>query len=169
GEEVEYLNLWKDDTWFINWVDSEPKLADIDLQNYFYFTRESLQISAYKNSYMLSNEAGSILKNLYSGSDSLRGEAIRKVVNISDFECGEILKSLFVSIEESSDIESSLFKAFIEWGRVREILYSDVLAKLSTLPAKKLKASFIPGIFEFAQKTNKLKEIRELALKWSKE
>ncbi|WP_353102766.1 P-loop NTPase fold protein [Myroides odoratus] len=167
--EVEYLKLWKDDTWFINWVDSEPKLADIDLQNYFYFTRESLQISANKNSYMLSNEAGLILNNLYSGSDFLRGEAIRKAVNISDFECVEILKSLFVSIEESSDIESSLFKAFIEWGRVREILYSDTLAKLSTLPAKELKVSFVPSIFEFAQKTNKLKEIRELALKWSKD
>ncbi|QQU02193.1 KAP family P-loop NTPase fold protein [Myroides odoratus] len=168
-KEVEYLKLWKDDTWFINWVDSEPKLADIDLQNYFYFTRESLQISAYKNSYMLSNEAGLILKNLYSGSDSLRSEAIRKAVNISDFECGEILKTLFVSIEESSDIDSSLFKAFIEWGRVKEILYSDTLAKLSTLPAKELKVSFIPGIFEFAKKANKLKEIRELASKWSKD
>ncbi|GGP03839.1 ATPase [Cloacibacterium rupense] len=168
-DEVEALKLWKDDFWLSNWINSEPKLSDIDLQNYFYFTRESLQTTFFKSSYSLSLEAENILKGLQAGSDTLRNEAIKKSKTISEFESSEILKTLFVSIESSTEIDSNLLKSFLEWGEANENLHSDTLVKLSTLPAKAIKFTFIPNIVEFGKATGKLEDIKELTDKWGKE
>lgn len=168
-ESVEYLKLWKDDSWLRNWIKSEPKLSNIDLQNYFYFTRESLQATFFKSAFSLSKEAENILIGLQANSDSQRNEAIKKSKNINEFESSEILKTLFQSIESSSNIGLHLFKSFLEWGKTNESLHSDVLAKLSTLPAKSIKLPFIPHVFEFGKNVNKTEDIKDLANKWGKE
>lgn len=41
-DDIKELKLWKDDKWVIDWIRLEPKLTDVDLRPYFYFTRESL-------------------------------------------------------------------------------------------------------------------------------
>ncbi len=168
-DEVKALKLWKDDSWLSNWIGAEPKLSDIDLQNYFYFTRESLQTTFFKSTYSLSSEAENILKGLQAGSDIFRNEAIKKSRNINEFESSEILKTLFVSIESSTDIDSYILKSFLEWGEANKSLHSDTLAKLSTLPAKAIKFTFIPNIVEFGKATGKLEDIKELTEKWKKE
>ena len=168
-EEVETLKLWKDDIWLQNWISSEPKLSDIDLQNYFYFTRESLQATLFKSSFALSIEGTNILEGLQGGSDSLRSEAIKKSQNVSDFEATEILKTIYNIIQSSSTIDNQLFKSFLEWSKTRPLLYSDSLSKLTTIPSKSIKIGFIPGIFEYAKKIGKLEDIQELAKKWSQE
>lgn len=165
-DKVENLKLWKDDSWFISWIKSEPKLSNVDLQNYFYFTRESLQANFFKSSYSLSSEAESILINLQNGSDSYRIEAIKKSRNINEFESSEILKALFSSIETSTEIDSKLLKSFLEWGKTNENMYSATISKLSVLPARLIKFTFIPSIFEFGRVTGKIEEITELARKW---
>lgn len=168
-EEVETLKLWKDDIWLQNWISSEPKLSDIDLQNYFYFTRESLQATLFKSSFALSIEGTNILEGLQGGSDSLRSEAIKKSQNVSDFEATEILKTIYNIIQSSSTIDNQLFKSFLEWSKTRPLLYSDSLSKLTTIPSKSIKIGFIPGIFEYAKKIGKLEDVQELAKKWSQE
>ncbi|UFK97745.1 KAP family P-loop NTPase fold protein [Kaistella faecalis] len=168
-EDVETLKLWKDDTWLKNWINSEPRLSDIDLQNYFYFTRESLQATFYKSSFALSTEGENILERLQGGSDSLRSEAIKKSQNVSDFEATEILKTIFNIIQSSSTIDTQLFKSFLEWSKTRASLYSDCLSKLTTLPSQSIKISFIPTVFDFGKKIDKLHEVQELAKKWSQE
>lgn len=168
-DEVEALKLWKDDFWLNNWIKSEPRLSDIDLQNYFYFTRESLQATYFKSSFILSTEAESILEKLQGGSDSLRSEAIKKSQNISEFEATEILKTIFNMIESSTSIDIHLFKSFLEWSKTRNSLYSDSLSKLTTIPSQSIKISFIPNVFDFGKKIGKLKDVQELAKKWSQE
>lgn len=168
-DEIEALKLWKDDSWLHNWINSEPRLSDIDLQNYFYFTRESLQTTSFKSSYSLSSEAENILSSLQAGSDILRDEAIKKSRNVSEFESSEILKTLFATIQASTEIDLKLLKSFFEWGKTNVSLHSDTLAKLSTLPARSIKFTFIPSIFEFGKATKRLEDIKELAGKWEKE
>ena len=168
-KEVDVLNLWKDDNWFKNWLNIEPKLANIDLQPYFYFARESLQNNAVKPISSLSTEAVNILADLLSLSDTKRNEAVRKSSNINEFESLEILKSIFVTIETSSEIELKLFKSFIEWATTKEQLYTDAVSKLSSLPAERIKFTFIPSVFEFAKVCKKVPEIKDLTDKWGKE
>ncbi|OMQ12940.1 P-loop NTPase fold protein [[Flexibacter] sp. ATCC 35103] len=163
---VKKLKIWKDDEWFLNWLSIEPKLTNIDLQPYYYFSRESLQNNIIKSTTTISIEAESALTQLLSKSDISRKEAIKKESNINEFESLEILKTLFSNIEVSSDIDAKLFTAYIEWGSTKEILFSEVVSHLSSLPANKIKISFIPRIAEFAKASNKLNEIKELAEKW---
>lgn len=163
---VKKLKIWKDDEWFLNWLSIEPKLANIDLQPYYYFSRESLQNNFIKSASTISLEAEGVLNQLLSSSDTLRKEAIKRESNINEYESVEILKTLFSNIEVSSDIEVKLFTAYIEWGSTKEILFSEVLSQLGSLPANKIKVSFIPRIAEFSKISNKLSEIKELSEKW---
>ncbi len=165
-DSVKKLKIWKDDEWFINWLSIEPKLTDIDLQPYYYFSRESLQNNYIKLATTISLEAQSVLKNLLSGSDAYRKDAIKRQSNINEFESLEILKALFSNIEVSSDIDVKLFTAYIEWGSTKENLYSEVISQLNSLPSNKIKVAFIPRIAEFSRISSKLTEIKEFTEKW---
>lgn len=165
-DSVKKLKIWKDDEWFLNWLSIEPKLTNINLQPYYYFSRESLQNNFIKSATTISLEAETALTQLLSKSDISRKDAIKKESNINEFESVEILKTLFSNIEVSSDIDVKLFTAYIEWGTTKEILFSEVISHLSSLPANKIKASFIPRIAEFSKISNKLREIKELSEKW---
>jgi len=164
---VEKLKVWKDDQWFNNWVKNDPKLSNIDMRPYFYFSRESLHLSHSRTSVDLSLEADKILKALLSKSNISRKEALQKYAQVSEFESTEILKMLFSALEQSTEIDKEIFASFIEWGETREILYSDVMNLLDSLPADKIKASFIPRLGEFAKKTNRVSEMTSLASTWT--
>ncbi|PKQ62179.1 NTPase [Labilibaculum manganireducens] len=166
---VDKLKLWKDDDWFINWIKIEPKLSGINLQPYFYFSRESLQLRSTSEIQQLSFEAENILKGLLSGSDSARGESLKKAKQISDFEAIQVLKAIISEIEIASDISADLFKSFISWGGSREEIYTETVVCLNAIPSNIVKASFIPRIKEFATIANKTTEINELLGKWKKD
>ncbi|WP_124641928.1 KAP family P-loop NTPase fold protein [Amniculibacterium aquaticum] len=168
-ENVKDLKLWENDEWFLKWAKTEPKLSEYDLQKYYYFTRESLKSNSFKTILSLSPEAEAVLNNLLSNSDSFRKEAVKKASIINDYESLEILKSIFYSIESSSDIETNMFKSFMEWASTKEVLYTDAISKLSSLPAESIKISFIPNIFEFGKISNKEAEIKALTDKWKVE
>jgi predicted KAP-like P-loop ATPase len=165
-DSVKKLKIWKDDEWFLNWLSIEPKLTSIDLQPYYYFSRESLQNNFIKSATTISIEAENVLAQLLSKTDSLRKEALKKESNINEFESVEILKTLFSNIEESSDIDVKLFTSYIEWGSTKEILFSEVISQLNSLPANRIKIPFIPRIAEFSKISNRLSEIKELFEKW---
>lgn len=168
-DEVEKLKLWKDDDWFHRWSKIEPKLNAIDLQPYFYFTRESLQFKNISEVHQLSIDAENILTKLLSGSDSGRQEALRNASAINDFEASQILKVLIQEVESTTEISSDLFKSFISWGSTNVQLHNETIVCLNSIPANNIKASFIPRIKQFAEEGNKLKEIKELFDKWKTE
>jgi len=168
-DKIEKLKLWKDDDWFKNWSKIEPKLSETNLQPYFYFSRESLQIRNTSEIQQLSIEAESVLTGLLSGGDSARGEALKKAKQISDFEAMQILKALITEIETASDISSDLFKSFITWGSSRTELYTETVVCLNAVPSNSIKASFIPRINQFANTANKITEIKELFAKWQRD
>jgi predicted KAP-like P-loop ATPase len=168
-EKVEKLKLWKDDDWFGNWLKIEPKLSETNLQPYFYFSRESLQLRNTAEIQQLSLEADGILTGLLSGSDSARAEALKKVSNISDFEAIQVLKAIISEIEIASEISADLFKSFIAWGSIRVENYTETIVCLNAIPSNSIKASFIPRIKEFASTSHKTTEITELLEKWKKE
>lgn len=168
-DKTEKLKLWKDDDWFKNWAKIEPKLTDIDLQPYFYFSRESLQLRNIAEVVQLSIVAEKILTNLLSESDAAREESLKKASKVNDYEAVQILKGIITKIETSSDISANLFKSFILWGSTREELYTDVIVCLSAIPSHNIRAGFIPHISSFGKSASKSNEINELFGKWKKE
>lgn len=168
-DDIDRLKIWKDDAWVLNWVKLEPALSEVDLQPYFYFTRESLQNTHINSSSSLSHEAKSILKDLQSKSDINLTKAIKKSRNINQFEAQEILKELISQIQTSSEIDTKLFKSFISWGESNDALFPDVVLTLKSLPSNKIKRQFIPRIVEFFKTYNKPEELTELTDRWKKE
>jgi len=165
-DDIVKLKVWKEDEWFLNWVKIEPKLHGFDLRPYYYFSRESLRSGLIKSTSSLSIEGDAILSQLLTGSDASREQALARVVNISEYECLEILRSVFSLLEVTSDIDMKLFRSYIEWGGVHESLHAEVVSQLTSLPASKIKRPFIPRIAGFAQSVGKLPEIKELSKKW---
>ncbi|MEQ7802145.1 P-loop NTPase fold protein [Pedobacter sp. ASV1-7] len=168
-DSVTKLKLWKDDEWFTNWIKIEPKLSEIDLQPYYYFSRESLQNTLIKTNTSISPEAEKALDNLLSKSDAFRKDALKKAAIINEFESLEILKTLYSQIELSSEIDAKMFTSYIEWGATKEVLYSEVISQLSSIPVSKIKSHFIPRIVEFGKVSGKTNEIKALSMIWMKE
>jgi len=165
---IKKLAIWKDDEWFLNWLQIEPKLSGLDLQPYYYFSRESLQNNFSKTT-SISTEGQDILNKLSSSSDAARTDALKKAFGISEYESSEILKTLFSSIETATEIDNKLFTSYIEWGTTKEVLHAEVLSQLGGLPASIIKIAFIPRIVEFSKSSNKQNEIKEILRKWKKE
>jgi|SRR5690554_204412 len=168
-EVVDRLKIWKDDTWVLNWLKLEPSLSDIDLQSYFYFTRESLQNTNVISSTSLSMEAKSILKDLQSKSDVKLSGALKRASNINEFEAHEILKELINQIQVSTSIDTKIFKSFLEWGSTKDSLFPDVIITINSLPVGKIKPSFIPRVIDFFKLSDKPLELEELTNRWIKE
>ncbi|WP_419698126.1 KAP family P-loop NTPase fold protein [Mucilaginibacter sp. NFX135] len=168
-EEVDRLKVWKDDQWFRNWAQNGPKISRTDLSAYFYFSRESLQISRARTSASLSTEANKILKDLLSKSELGRKEALKKQSQLNDFESSEILKALFTELEQSTEIDKFHFASFIEWGEGNSSLHADVMGSLESLPVSKIKRPFSPRLASFAKKSDRVTEMKALAEIWAKD
>jgi hypothetical protein len=168
-DKVEELNLWKEDTWFQEWIKLEPKLGKTDLQPYYYFTRESLKNTYVSINQSLSPDALKVLEGLLAGGDSSRQEALKKSVQINSYESSEILKSLANNIESSSKIEIPQFRSFLEWGGSKPELYTETLSYLKRIPIDKIKVPIIPHINAFGTKSGKNTEIQGLFQQWEKE
>ncbi len=168
-EESE-LRIWKDDKWVKEWCEIEPKLSEIDdLRPYFYFSRESLDEKFDTSVKKLSPKAKDILDKLVSKTKVGINEAIKAAEEINDYESGEILQSVFVKIISDTSVDNDLFKAFIEWGKTKEILYSNVLSNLSGLSGERINISLIPVIKDFMNESKKITEVLEITKKWSQE
>jgi predicted KAP-like P-loop ATPase len=165
-DELEILRLWKDDIWVKNWIEIDPKLGNIDLRPYFYFSRESIRNISYTKSQNLSTDAKKILDNLLSGTDTKRNEAIQIASNISAFESLTILKEIIAKLESDSEIDKDIFQSFIEWGGSRSELYIETIAVLKRIPRDKIKLSLVPLITPFASKLNDKATIVELLNMW---
>ncbi len=168
-DEAKGINLWKDDTWIIDWLKIDPKLANIDLRPYFYFSRESIKNASFVKQKNLSKDATLILEKLLSEGDSARIEAIKMAPNITEYEASTILLELVSKIETTSEIEKSLFQSFMEWSCARTELQVETLAVLDRISASKIKASFVPLITNFANKLNSTGKVKEIFSKWQTE
>jgi predicted KAP-like P-loop ATPase len=168
-DSIEKLKVWKDDEWFKDWLKIEPKLSEIDLRPYFYFSRESLQLRISSDVQQLSIEAEKVLKDLLSGGDSARREALKKSKQISVYEATQIQKAIIIEVETSSNISLELLKSLIDWGSSKEELFSKTIICLNSMPSNSIKLSFIPQIKDFGKNAKKDSEIKELFEKWKKE
>jgi len=168
-DESNELKVWMEDKWVQDWCKIEPKLAEIDLRPYYYFTRESLSERFNYGAEKLSPDALQIVDKLLSKSKIARTEAIKRAVELNDYESIEILQTLFSSIISETSIEKEVLKSYLEWGKTKEILYTNVLSDLSSLHGEKITLPMLPLIRDFMEYTKKYSEVQDIADKWSKE
>ncbi|MGR3178799.1 MAG: KAP family P-loop NTPase fold protein [Candidatus Anammoxibacter sp.] len=168
-DDIKELKLWKDDKWVIDWIRLEPKLTDVDLRPYFYFSRESLSSQLNLGRFRLSPIAEKILEDLLSGADSQRKTALKSLASINDLEANIILEKLSDKVLSDSKIDSKLFRSLLEWGTSKEFLYAGTISCLNQLTGSKLTIAIIPRVKEFMKSTGKTGEVLEIVNRWAKE
>ncbi|ASA23373.1 KAP family P-loop NTPase fold protein [Paenibacillus donghaensis] len=167
--ESNELKLWKDDAWVQDWCNIDPYLSDIDLMPYFYFSRSSLDERFDTSVVKLSPKAQKVLGKLLSKTRTGTTEALQMSTEINDSESGEILQAVFTKIVSDTSIDTDNFKAFLDWGKTKEILYSNVLSNLTGLSGERLTPALIKLVKDFMDKSNKQLEVLEITERWSVE
>jgi len=168
-EEIRELKLWEDDSWILNWIALEPKLSNLDLRPYFYFSRESLSSQLNLGQYRLSPQAEQVLKDLLSGAESQRKLALKLSSSINESEANIILNKLCDKILSDSKINIKIFRSLLEWGASKNILFTSTISCLNQISGDKLSISHIPRIKSFMDTTNKKREILDIAKRWENE
>lgn len=168
-DENSELKIWKDDDWVKQWCSSEPKLSEVDLKPYFYFTRTSLDERFDLGAKKLSPKAKEILKKLLSKSEISIKAAIKEATEINDHESSEILEGIFTQMIEGTNIDNSLFKAFINWGLTKDVLINDVISNLESINGKMISVGIIPLLKPFIGKVKRNSEMSEILERWKKE
>lgn len=163
------LKIWKEDNWVKQWAMSEPKISQIDLKPYFYFTRTSLDERFDLSVKKLSPLAQDTLKKLLSKSEIAIKSALKEASNINDNEASKILEEVFSQMVKESKIDIKLFNSFINWGSTREILTTDVISNLMSINGELIPLGAIPLVGSFINKSKRNSEMLEILERWKKE
>jgi hypothetical protein len=141
------IEMWSQDQWIVDWLNTEPFLSAIDLRPYFYFSREKLTDIS-ESVKRLTPEAQTILRELFSQSDAIRNNAFKKGKNISQSDAATILDVIIERVrntEDHSDKNSPLGIA-VEWIKVRPELSAEFMSFISTLPDAELPIWIVTGL-----------------------
>ncbi|HHP1041743.1 TPA: KAP family P-loop NTPase fold protein [Bacillus thuringiensis] len=167
--EGDSLKIWKDDKWVQDWCKVGSKLSEIDLRAYFYFSRDTLTNRTINSSQKISPQAESILEKLLSKVEFSRNAAMKEAIEINDYESIEILQRVFTQLISETNINKDLMKSYLEWGKTKEILYTQVVSDLRSLSGNKISLSMVPMIGDYITSTKQLENFHEILIKWGEE
>jgi len=133
------IEMWLQDQWILQWLNSEPLLFGKDLRPYFYFSREKLTDIS-DNAKRLSPEAQKIVRELFSKSEAIRNNAFKQAKNISQADAATILDDLIEKTRntESHSDKNSPLGLSIEWIKNRQDLAAELMILINTLPDNEL-------------------------------
>ncbi len=163
------LKMWHDDIWFLEWCKMDPILSDKNLNTYFYFTRTSLDEKISRISSFLSPKAEKILEGLLSKTDVKINQAIGIASEISDSEASAILEAMYTKMSAETSINKEIMDGFLKFAHQRTFLVDDTLSYLQQLTGSQVHLGCAAYISDFAKKTNKINEIKDIMTEWAKE
>lgn len=163
---VKQLEIWTKDDWFRQWVLMPPMLSKYELNQYFYFTRTSLDEKISRISANLSPTAQEVLDNLLSKSDMKIDKALK--TDVSEIEAVNILEAMAAKMKAEAKIQVEHFKAFVEFALDNENRYVTALSYIKDLPPSKLSMPIMIHVVNFAKKSGYTQEIQEVVKDWGK-
>ncbi|WP_236979701.1 KAP family P-loop NTPase fold protein [Membranihabitans maritimus] len=150
-DEVESLSVeqqaYIQDSWIKDWLSSEPPLAGVNLQPYFYFSRDKLSSSGIKLQRM-SSQAQEVFRKLLNDAESVKNVALREAASISPGDASAIFESLSEKIKHDGiqKSDSSPLKRLVDFCEVRKELISQFLGMVEKLPHQSLPISAVTWI-----------------------
>jgi predicted KAP-like P-loop ATPase len=142
------------------WLQLDPTLADVDLQPYFYFSRDRIEITAPGR--RLPRELQEVLARLESESDTFRAEAIEKAVQLPEGELRALYEALsdrYLRVPSAPHLGDSL----IDIAAGRQELAPALISVLSAVQP----VSIVPRVALRLGEKLPTPEARRLLTKWS--
>lgn len=157
------------DSWIKKWLASDPQIADINLQSYFYYSRDKLSVSGI-NLQRMSSKAQEIFGKLLNDSEAIRKVALKESNSISNGDAAAIFESLSDKMknEGAQSGESPTIKKLIEFCEIRSELISQLLILIDKLPHQALPLSITTWLQAITDKTTHKPTVNQMILNWSK-
>lgn len=163
SEELKLKN-WKKDEWLSSWLSIEPFLADKELNQYFYFTRTSLDEKISRKSVILSPGAQDVLEKLMSKADIKINEALE--VEVSEAEATTIMEIMSAKMSTETKIDKAYIKAFVAFSTNDSSRYVSGLEFIKSFSATSIPVAGAVYLAEFAKKSELVSEMNEVAKVW---
>jgi hypothetical protein len=134
-ETVAPLALWLSEDWVQEWVKSPPALADENLQQYFFFSRDKMGSLAGATQ-RIGARAQDILSKLLSESDAYRRNGLNDLKTVSGADAAALLDALSerVRTEEGVDDNKSALGVLLRFPDVRPEMFGQIITLLGNLP-----------------------------------
>lgn len=156
------------DDWFMSWCHIEPKLGDEDLKLYFYFSRTSLEERLSLITSSLSPKAREALTKLMSQSEIIIRKALEDVDELATSETLSIICAMGDQLLSMSEVNETQMKTFLSLSSKKQEFAEEGFNVLKRFSADQFPSSSAAHIAKFAQDSNHVDQIKELADgKWS--
>lgn len=165
---VEYQSYLQD-SWIRKWLSSEPNLSEVNLQSYFYYSRDKLSVSG-TNIQRMSSQAQELFIKLLNDSETIRSLALKEVRSLSDGDSSAIFESLAERMKNEGEQngESPTIKRLIDFCNVRNELISQLLSLIDKLPHQVLPLSITTWLQGISENTSHEPTINKMIKDWSK-
>lgn len=138
GEKMDDKNVfikWKKDEWVTNWMKYGPKIADVDLGKYVYFSNVKNRYGHFRLD-MLSPTARKCFEYLADGTEAHRNEALKLTQSISVGERSIIVEELFSVLESASTMSPEVLRSFADFC-TKTGMMDEALKRLMEIPTEK--------------------------------
>lgn len=162
-EQEAYLQ----DSWLKNWFGSEPSLKEINLQPYYYFSRDRLAITGMSLQRM-SPAAQEFYRKLLSEAESVSTTALATAKTLNDGDASAIFESLSQKVRESGKQvgDKSPLKKLFNFCTQRPEQVSQLLGFLEKFPHIDLPITVVTWLQEITQDTHFKPAAKTLVTKW---
>jgi hypothetical protein len=135
ADEPTSLPLWLSEEWIQEWLRTEPLLADENLQQYFFFSRDKVGAMA-SATQRLTARAQEVLAKLVGDSEAYRRSGLQELKQLSGADAAGLLDALSerARTEEGVEDEKSAIFVLLRFPEVRPEMFGQVLTLLSNLP-----------------------------------
>lgn len=165
---VEYQSYLQD-AWIRKWLVSEPNLSEINLQSYFYYSRDKLSVSG-SNIQRMSSQAQDLYIKLSNDSETIRSLALKEVKSLTNGDSSAIFESLAEKMknEGEQEGESPTLKRLIDFCNSRDELISQLLSLIDKLPHQILPLSITTWLQDISDNTSHVSTVNKMIQEWSK-
>jgi predicted KAP-like P-loop ATPase len=135
------------DSWIRDWLSSEPSLAGIDLQPYFYFSRDKLSSAGIKVQRM-SSQAQEVIRKLLNDAESVKNIALNEAVSLSPGDASAIFEALSEKVRHDGKQsgKSPALEKLADFCEVRKELIVQFLLMVEKLPHQSLPISVVTWV-----------------------
>ncbi len=164
---VEYQSYLQD-SWIRKWLSSEPYLSDVNLQSYFYYSRDKLSVSG-TNIQRMSSQAQDLYIKILNDSETIRSLALKESSSLSEGDSSAIFESLADKMKNEGEQsgESPTIKRLIDFCSARKELISQLLSLIDKLPHQVLSLSITTWLQEIAEGTSHQPTVIKMIQNWS--
>ena len=157
------------DNWFKDWIKSEPHLHKVNLQPYFYFSRDKLFTSGSLTKQRMTPVAQDILSKLINESEAIREIGFKSCSLLSEGDSTAIFEALsnIIKKEEDQTKNNLNFKILINFCSIRKEQLSQLFIFFNALPDTLISIAIIPLLEGLANENSEFKSsIEKLKKKW---